>query len=398
MNKPINVFSEIGKLKSVLLHQPWNEFDNVVPDLLEDVLFDDILDKNIVVQEHDFFKKILKNHDIEIFYIEELVVAILDENPELKEKFVNKFIKEANIKKKYLNKYYNFLLKKSNLDMVKCMIAGTKKIELKIKDEDDCSFISQPLPNMLFQRDPFASIGNGVSLHKMWTQVRRRETIFSDFVFKYHKNFKNEVSFYYQRTDKYHIEGGDILVLNKDTLIIGFSQRTEMKAIKKIAQRIFLDSDSTFERIVVIGLPKTRAFMHLDTVFANIDYATFLVHPLIFNYLNKFKIWEITVGNKKRIKKNLQEYLSELVNKEVTLINCGANDKIVSKREQWNNGINVLVIEPGKVIAYDRNHITIDLLTKAGIKVFTIPSSELSRAHGGPRCMTMPLIREDIEE
>lgn len=398
MSKPINVFSEIGKLKSVLLHRPWDEIENLTPDLLEELLFDDIPYEKVAIEEHDIFKNTLKKHGVEVFYIEELVAQTLDENPDLRKQFVEQFIDEAEVKKSYIDKYRNFLLKKNNLDMVKHMIAGTKKIELKITDSDEYPFITDPLPNILFQRDPFASIGNGITLHKMWAETRNRETIFPDFVFKNNNRFKEQVNFYYQRTDKHHIEGGDIMVLNKRTLIIGLSQRTKMKAIKVVAQRIFSDPDATFERIVVIDLPKVRAFMHLDTVFTNIDHDTFIVHPLIFNYLDKFKIWEITFNKKKKIRKKLQDYLSELVKKKVTLIKCGGDDEIAAGREQWNDGTNVLVIEPGKVIAYVRNHVTIDLLKKAGIKVFTIPSSELSRGRGGPRCMSMPLIREDIEK
>ncbi|MGL5268821.1 MAG: arginine deiminase [Spiroplasma sp.] len=394
MERPISVFSEIGKLKSVLLHRPWNEVENLTPALLKGLLFDDIMDKKLAEEEHDVFKKTLQDNDVEVFYIEELVAKTLDENPELKNNLVDQFIEEAKVEKKYISKYRNFLLKKKNLDMVKHMIAGTKKSDLKVKDKDDSPFIADPLPNILFQRDPFASIGHGITLHKMWSKTRNRETIFPEFVFKYNKMFKDKVNFYYQRTDKYHIEGGDIMVLNKDILIIGLSQRTQMKAIKTVAQRIFADINNTFSRIVVIDLPKTRAFMHLDTVFTNINYGTFIVHPLIFDYIDQFKIWEITIDKKQRIKQDLETYLSELLKIKITLIKCGGDDVIAAGREQWNDGTNVLVVEPGKVIAYARNHVTIDLLKKAGIKVLTVPSSELSRGRGGPRCMSMPLIRE----
>lgn len=397
MNKPINVFSEIGKLRQVLLHRPGNELENLTPDLLEKLLFDDIPFEEVAVQEHDTFKKVFESNGVEVFYIEELVARTLDENPYLKNDFVDQFIAEAKVKKDYHDKYRKFLLKFSNLDMVKHMIAGTKKFELRIKDDSNYPFITDPLPNILFQRDPFASIGNGITIHKMWSETRNRETIFPDFVFNNNKMFKDQINFYYQRTDKYHIEGGDIMVLNATTLIIGLSQRTEMKAIKLVAERLFDDPDNTFNRIVVLDLPRTRAFMHLDTVFTNIDHATFIVHPLIFDYIDNFKIWEITTEGKERIKKSLQSYLSGLVQKKVTLIKCGGDDEIAAGREQWNDGTNVIVIEPGKVIAYARNHITIDLLKKAGIKVLTIPSSELSRGRGGPRCMSMPLIREDLK-
>lgn len=396
MSNPINVFSEIGKLKTVLIHRPGQELENLTPDLLERLLFDEIPYQKVAAIEHDAFKAQLESNGVEVLYIEELVAKTLDENPQLRNEFINQFIKEAKIDKKLRDKYRTFISKKKNLDMVKHMIAGTKKFDLKIKDTNGDPFVTEPLPNILFQRDPFASIGNGATVHKMWAETRNRETIFSDFVLKNNSRFANQVTFYYNRKDHRHIEGGDIMILNKKTLIIGLSQRTEMKAIKLVAKRIFKDPKATFERIVVLDLPKSRAFMHLDTVFTNIDYDKFIVHPLIFDYINKFKIWEITRDGKTKIKKNLQVYLEELVNKKVKLIKCGGDDEIAAGREQWNDGTNVITLSPGKVIAYERNYVTIDLLKKAGVKVLTIPSSELSRGRGGPRCMSMPLIREEI--
>lgn len=397
MSNPINVFSEFGKLKTVLIHRPGQELENLTPDLLERLLFDEIPYQKVAAQEHDAFKAHLEANGVEVLYIEELVAKTLDENPQWRDDFIDRFIKEANISKKYREKYRAFIAKKKNLDMVKTMIAGTKKFDLKIKNTDGNPFITEPLPNILFQRDPFASVGNGATIHKMWAETRNRETLFCDFVLRDNSRFANQITFYYTRKDRHSIEGGDIMILNKTTLVIGMSQRTEMKAIKKVAKRIFNDPKATFEKIAVLDLPKARAFMHLDTVFTNIDYDKFIVHPLIFDYIDQFKIWEITKDDgKRRIKKNLQVYLEELVGKKVKLIKCGGDDEIAAGREQWNDGTNVLAIAPGKVIAYERNYVTIELLKKAGVKVLTIPSSELSRGRGGPRCMSMPLIREEV--
>lgn len=399
MSNPINVFSEIGKLKTVLIHRPGQELENLTPELLERLLFDEIPYQKVAAEEHDAFKAQLEANGVEVLYIEELVAKTLDENPQWREDFINRFIKEANIKRKYREKYRTFITKKKNLDMVKIMIAGTKKFDLKIKNTDGDPFITEPLPNILFQRDPFASIGNGATIHRMWAETRNRETLFSDFVLRNNSRFANQITFYYDRKDHHHIEGGDIMILNKTTLIIGRSQRTEMKAIKLVAKRIFKDPKATFEKIVILDLPKTRSFMHLDTVFTNIDYDKFIVHPLIFDYIDQFKIWEISKDDgKRRIKKNLQVYLEELVGKKVKLIKCGGDDEIAAGREQWNDGTNVVTLSPGKVIAYERNYVTIELLKKAGVKVLTIPSSELSRGRGGPRCMSMPLVREELEK
>ncbi|ATZ18461.1 arginine deiminase [Williamsoniiplasma somnilux] len=397
MTAKINVFSEIGKLKSVLVHRPGDEIENLTPDLLERLLFDDVPFKKVAVEEHDKFTKIMKDNGIEVLYIEELTAQTLDQNPKLKDKFVEQFIEEANVKPEFVKKYKEFLTKMSNLDMVIKMIAGTKKIELGIKDtKDSYPFVADPLPNVLFQRDPFASVGNGVTLNHMWSVTRNRETLFPDFVFKHNSRFEG-VPYFYERIWKdAHVEGGDILVLNKETLIIGVSQRTNMKAIEKIAERLF--KEGTYKKIVVLDLPKSRAYMHLDTVFTNVDYDKFITHPLIFDNIDEFKIYELTPKGKREVKEKLVDFLSDVTGTKVQLIRCGGDDPIAAGREQWNDGTNVLTIAPGKVIAYERNWVTIDLLRKAGVEVLTTASSELSRGRGGPRCMTMPLWREDLKK
>ncbi|WP_338971129.1 arginine deiminase [Spiroplasma endosymbiont of Panorpa germanica] len=392
----INVFSEIGKLKEVLVHRPGNELENLTPDLLDRLLFDDIPFLKVAQFEHDRFTKLLTENGVVVKYIENLVAETLDQNPDLRDGFINKFIEEAKVKKEYAKDFKDFLSKMSNIDMVRQMIGGTKKIELDEKDKTEYPFIADPLPNVLFQRDPFASVGNKVTIHKMWSETRNRETLFPDFVFDNHKDYKNNVEKVYQREYKDFIEGGDILVLNKETLIIGVSQRTSHQAVDKLAENLF-KGEETFKKIIVLDLPKTRSYMHLDTVFTNIDFDKFIVHPLIFDAISEFKIFEITKEGKTEIKKPLIEFLSSIVGKEVQLIKCGGSDEIAAGREQWNDGTNVITIAPGKVIAYERNWVTIDLLKKAGVEVIVTPSSELSRGRGGPRCMTMPLVREDLK-
>jgi arginine deiminase len=390
----IKVYSEIGKLNTVLLHRPGKEVENLTPDLLERLLFDDIPFLKVAQEEHDKFAKTLKDNGINVLYIEELVAETLDQNADKRDAFIDKFIEEANIDSEWKSKYREFLAKMNNLDMVKEMIGGTMKIDLDDSDRSDYPFITDPLPNILFQRDPFASAGKGVILNKMWSVTRNRETIFADFVFKNHKDFAGNVPFWYERTNEHNIEGGDVMILNKETLVIGVSQRTTMEAVEALSKEV-LGKDE-FKQIIVLDLPKTRAYMHLDTVFTNIDYDKFIAHPLIFDDLDKFKVYKVTTEGTTEIKKPLEEVLEELIGKKPTIIRCGGNDPIAAGREQWNDGTNVLTIKPGVVVAYERNWKTISLLKEAGVTVYTIPSSELSRGRGGPRCMSMPLDRDEI--
>ena len=195
------------------------------------------------------------------------------------------------------------------------------------------------------------------------------------------------------------IEGGDIMVLNKNTLIVGSSQRTTPIAIENLAKHLFFQEKSQFNKIIVLFIPKARTFMHLDTIFTQVDINKFTAHKECYDAL---KIIEISKGeNEKLVVKETDEKLKEVLERnlgrEVTLIPCGGEDVISAQREQWSDGSNTIAIAPSKVIAYERNDITNNILRSYGVEVFEIPSSELSRGRGGPRCMCMPLEREDIE-
>lgn len=285
-------------------------------------------------------------------------------------------------------------------ELVRKTMAGINKDEIdsSIRLEDDYQFLAEPMPNLYFTRDPFASIGNGISMNRMYSETRNRETIYADYIFKYHKDFKGEVEKFYDRDYEFHIEGGDILNLTKETLAIGISQRTQENAIETIAKKIFFDStNQDINTILAFNIPNNRAMMHLDTVFTQIDVDKFTIHPGIQGPL---KVLEIKKGeNNEIIKQEVNAPLEELLAKylgveEVTLIPCGGGDKIIAEREQWNDGSNTLCIRPGEVVVYARNYVTNRLLEENGIKIHVIPSAELSRGRGGPRCMSMPLVRE----
>ncbi len=397
-NKSINVYSEYGKLKTVLTHRPGEELNNLDPSHLERLLFDDTPDLEVAIKEHDFFTKLMKSKGIEVLFIEQLTADTIKGKKELRNELVNQFVKESGVEKSKEKLLLDYLEKLNDLDLVKKMIAGITKFEIGIKDINNYPLFIDPLPNILFQRDPYASLGNGGSVHKMKTVTRNRETLFIDFVLKHHSRFKDNVTLFYERTATETIEGGDILVLNKKSLIVGGSERTSIKAIETLAKNIFEKGNTSFEKVIALDIKtKNRAFMHLDTVFTNIAPEKFIAHPLIFSQQSEFKIFEITKTGKKEIKLKLEDYLSKEIGKKVIFIKNGGDDPLNQAREQWNDGTNVLAIAPNEVIAYSRNHITIEELKKAGVKIHLIPSSELSRGRGGPRCMTMPIWREDVK-
>ncbi|CEQ12175.1 arginine deiminase ArcA [[Clostridium] sordellii] len=400
----ISVSSEIKPLKKVLLHRPGKEVENLTPETMKRLLFDDIPYLDEIQKEHDEFANLLRENGVEVVYLHDLMKEVLS-NINIKEKFIEQFIKEANIKDERIIKLvFDYLSSIKDLDkLIKKTIEGIRVGEingltLKNYIENDYPFITDPIPNLYFTRDPFSSISNGVSINKMFSETRNRETIYSDYIFNYHKDFKNTKR-WYKRNFEFSIEGGDILNLSNEVIAIGISQRTSPEAIEVIAKEIFFsDVDCNINTILAFDIPKTRAFMHLDTVFTQVDYDKFTIHPKIQGPL---KVYEIKKGKGKRLVINklnmdLDKILEKYLNVEkVTLIPCGGNDEIASEREQWNDGSNTLCIKPGEVIVYSRNYVTNELLRQYGIKTHIIASSELSRGRGGPRCMSMPLIREN---
>ena len=405
----VNVKSEIGNLKKVILHRPGDELLNLTPNTLEELLFDDIPFLPVAQEEHDAFAKILRDEGVEVVYLEDLMAEVLDAKPELRRQFLDQWIYEAGIR---TDMYHDIITDyiESNYpntkDMVMKTMAGINLQELPQKDthllvdmvSDRTKLVCAPMPNLYFTRDPFAMIGNGVSINRMYSVTRNRETIYAEYIFNYHPDFKGHVTKFFDRYNPFHIEGGDILNLNDKVLAIGISQRTEPDAIDMIARNIFASEDSTINTVLAFNIPNSRAFMHLDTVFTQIDVDKFTVHPGI---LGPLQVFEITPGADDELKvREIDDTLENILAKylglpKVTLIQCAGGDTIAAEREQWNDGSNTLCIAPGVIVVYERNDVTNEVLRKAGLKVLEMPSAELSRGRGGPRCMSMPLIRED---
>lgn len=401
----INVFSEIGKLKTVLLHRPNLELENLTPDSMARLLFDDIPYLKIAQQEHDAFANILKQHGTQVVYVEKLAADALKQSPSIKEEFIKELLKESNIACGYLfDALLNYLKSFSEEELIDKVIAGVRSNEVNIKSKTlamlsnhDWEFYLDPMPNILFTRDNFASMGKGITLNTMYSVTRNRECLLYEYIFKYHPEYKNTPK-YFNRFAPSHIEGGDELILSENTLAIGISQRTKAESIEELAKNLF-SSDTSFKKILAFKIPKKRAFMHLDTVFTQVDIDKFTLHPEATSNLEVFTITpsgkELNISAETT---NLDNILSKALDVKVKLLKCGNNDNIAAAREQWNDGSNTLAIAPGEVIVYSRNHVTNKLLVDNGIKAHEIPSSELSRGRGGPRCMSMPLYRQPVNK
>ena len=405
----IKVNSEIGRLKVVLLHEPGEEIHNLTPSKLDDLLFDDIPWLPLAKKEHQAFAKTFTDAGVKVVYLVDLMCDVLDSSKEIRNQFIEQYIKEANIHSNTLREKATEYLQdiKDTRTLVLKTIAGIKKTDLpnyqvkSLADHvEDYLFIADPMPNLYFQRDPFASIGGGVSLNTMYSVTRKRETIYGEYIFKYHPEYKT-TPLYYSRNEDVHIEGGDIMVLNNHVLIVGVSQRTCAEAVEKLAKNLFFNNQTDFDTVLAFTIPNARTFMHLDTVFSQVDKNKFAIHKGCYEKLKIYRITEdMNVSNKLKVvelPQKLEEVLESYIGEPVVLIPCGGEDTISADREQWSDGSNTIAIAPGEVIAYERNDITNDILIKNGIKVHIIPSSELSRGRGGPRCMCMPLVREEVK-
>ncbi|MCW6675712.1 arginine deiminase [Aerococcaceae bacterium NML180378] len=406
-NRPIHVFSEIGKLKKVMLHRPGKELENLMPDYLERLLFDDIPFLEGAQKEHDEFANALRAEGVEVVYLEDLAAESLT-SPEIKEAFIDEYLEEANIRGKQTKEAIRQMLLaiEDNRELIDRTMAGIQKSELPpienkgLTDlvESEYPFAIDPMPNLYFTRDPFATMGHGVSLNRMYSETRNRETLYAKYIFKYHPDYRDaDVPLVYTRDETTRIEGGDELVLSKDVLAVGISQRTDAASIEKLMHNIF-DKNLGFKKVLAFEFANNRKFMHLDTVFTMVDYDKFTIHPEIEGDLRVFSVTSEN-GELQIVEENdsLENILaSSLGLDSVTLIRCGAGNIVAAGREQWNDGSNTLTIAPGVAVVYERNTITNKKLEEYGIRLIKIRGSELVRGRGGPRCMSMPLVREDL--
>lgn len=404
--KGIHNYSDIGKLNRVLMHRIGHEVEGIVPDNLEAMLFDDIPYLKAARKEHDKYVSVLEDNGVEVcFYTDEAAKAV--SFPEAKAEFISDVLDCSGIKSEELREILTeYLSAKEPLDLIETVISGVKKADVPKTSRETLAdviyasnlYYLDPMPNLYFSKDPAACIGDGVCVNHMRMRARRRESLLMKYIYKYNKDFAPEgTNLWYDYDDVESLEGGDIMILNSHTLIIGLSQRTSALGIQRLAKNLL--GKSGFDRLIVFDIPKRRAFMHLDTVFTMIDYDKFTIHSEILDAVGIYEIWLDRDGEVRfsTITDTMADMLKKLLGvPAVKLIHVGGNDSMAAQREQWNDGTNTLCIQPGKIITYDRNYITNTVLESNGLEVIPIPSAELSRGRGGPGCMSCAVNRDDL--
>lgn len=412
--KGINVHSEIGSLKKVCVHRPYKDLVNMKCEDFEKCWIHDAFYLDYAQKEHDAFTDALRKNGAEVVYMEELLAETFSANEGLREKFLDKFLEESNCKNPALleacREYLNAV--EDNKEFVLACMAGIYYRDLEIPatattlamaDNDQAApddMVIYPMPASYFSRDPLATIGHGASMHSMYWPQRNREVIFYQTIMQHHPDYAG-TPIWYDHECGLSIEGGDILNINAKTLAIGISQRTSAASIDALAKNLFWGPvPSEIEQIFAIKIPNGYAYMHLDTVCTQIDVDKFTVYPGIYQTL---KVYRITKGAAQGTLKieEIDDTLAHSLERatgvdQIQMIECGGGDPIEASREQWNDGSNTLAVAPGKVCVYERNVVTNDVLYKNGVELVVVPSEELSRGRGGPRCMTMPFWREDL--
>ncbi len=423
-NKGIQVYSEIGELKRVLVHRPGDELKYVTPARIDELLMSAIIELEQAQKEHDAFTDILRKEGVEVVELADLSAEMFDNLSAKEQKaFMNQWLEEASwgkdkktdalqikpaLGKKVLS-YLETIGKKSTRKMIDKMMAGIllseigeKSITVKVgKDEKVIDLVVDPMPNIYFTRDPFASVGNGITLHNMKYPTRKRETIFAQWIFNTHPDYKDTPKYFSARDGKETVEGGDVFIYTDDVLAIGVSERTNMAAIKTIAKNIIKNKDCHFKKIIAINVPPMGNLMHLDTWLTMLDKDVFLYSG---NIKSALKVWEIdlTKGKvePKESKAKLADILAKVVGKKVKMVPIGGEDgnQMDIDIETHFDGTNYLAIRPGVVVGYHRNRKTQAALEKAGVKVLAFNGNQLSLGMGSSRCMSMPLWREPVKK
>ncbi len=412
----VRVCSEVGKLQKVIIHSPGREIEVMTPKTASEVLYNDILTLPVVAQDHKGLKEVLKRVT-KVYEVTDLLTDIL-KNEEVKKKFVKTICKFGESES-----LENSLFELSPKELTKAIVEGVKeKKDTLEKYLSGRTYAIPPLPNLYFMRDIAIVMKSKVITGSMANKVRIGEAIISRFIYSYHPEFKSEGFIFDGMTEgnkSVTIEGGDFLVIGRNIVAVGISERTTAKSIDIVLSRIREEISEPFHLFAVV-LPKERATIHLDMIFTMVDKDQCVIHYPYILGKEKLQIIHITVTPDGKTKMQEEEtLLSGLASVGVKLnpIICGGSNPVNQQREQWLSGTNFFAFGPGKILGYGCNYNTFKELEKAGFKTISvkqvinnevdlnkmdkvavgIEGAELARGGGGVRCMTMPVKREPVE-
>jgi arginine deiminase len=407
-----HVDSEVGVLKQVVVHRPGLELERLTPENCFELLFDDVMWSETAKEEHDAFVAKLEMKGVKVHRFAELLGEALD-IPEARQWLYDRIATPEKVGYQLMGPLHDrmFAPELSGRELAEFMIGGILKSDLSVPGHtnlwwdylDDQDFVLTPLPNHLFQRDNTAFAYNGLSVHPMAKEARRREVYNSRAVWNFHPMFEGKLKFWYGNDDVDHqpatVEGGDVLVVGNKTIMIGMGERSSPQGIGMLVHGYFSDPENLVEKVIVVELPKSHAFMHLDTAMTMIDKDKFCVYPYFPEQLRTYTLTKASDGGDYTIKENKELFgaLAEALDLEKVHALKTPIDERGAQREQWNDGTNFLAIAPGVIYGYERNTTTNTFLRQNGIEIVSVAGEELGRGRGGPRCMSCPIEREAVE-
>jgi arginine deiminase len=415
------VHSEVGKLRQVMVHRPELSLQRLTPTTHDDLLFDDVLWVERAQYEHDQFVARMRERDVEVYLLQTLLAETLAASDEAKLKLLELAASEFTVGVSMVDEVRAVLGSLSPEQLATHLIGGLTVAESgldlgKLRDrsviaaavDDPSMFVLPPLPNTLFTRDSSCWIYGGVSVNPMYWPARRLEAYNVAAIYRYHPMFATaDFEFWYpelgdddrfaaQDFGRASLEGGDVQPIGNGTVLIGMSERSQARMIEQVARSLFAKGGA--DRVVAVVMTKDRAHMHLDTVFTMLDRDAVTVYPRVMDKVRAISLRPGVNGAEFHVTEE-KGFLSTVADalgvSKLRVIETGG-DAYQQEREQWDDGNNVVALEPGVVVAYERNTYTIAKMREAGIEVVTIEGFELGKGRGGGHCMTCPLERDPL--